>query len=361
MDTNVKDLFQRITERPRHLSEASPSFVDIGLEGELFYPSSEPHYLSERIEIVRRSSGFIVAEERDVTLTGFRLYSTSDGFYFVDESVYPTFSYQDFLTKLMSGDHENLSIRDGFFYNEGQACKIDEPVISLASHEPSNYGSWIYRIIPKLSTLDFRKHPVLVYQNSKWMGEALKLMFGEELRIIPHWPAQNYLIKQALVPSQRNLDVLFDLSTKYFYRGVAARVKGRSLSEKIYLSRAKQGLRRLCNEHELEQFLMERGFLIIHPENLSLEDQIRVIRDARVIVCPGGSGLFSSVFASSAEIVVDLEPGQDWLYAHHNLLRSLGIRHCVIFGQRLDASEPHSDWKVNIDHLRKALLYAGAW
>lgn len=72
------------------------------------------------------------------------------------------------------------------------------------------------------------------------------------------------------------------------------------------------------------------GFSIVKPEAFSLVDRLRVMRDAEVIVCPGGSGLFNLAFAQKARFVVDLEPNQTWLYAHGNLLRSLKFQHAIL-------------------------------
>lgn len=351
--------FESIKNRSLLVDEPANTFLDLKLGGELIVPSSLEDFLQNPIGVVRRSSRFVIAQEDNLTISGFRGCMTQDNRFYIDESVVDGFNYSRFLAKLSSGQDEEMLQRDGEFVLEREKIVVEEPVISLASDEPTNFGSWLYRFVPKLVTADFRRYPVFSYQSAGWMREMFRLFFGDNLRIVPHWPTKNYLLKRALVPSQRNVDVLFDLSSAYFYRDVAARVAGYSDKSKVYLSRRRQSLRPLRNEAELEQRLIEVGFTVICPETLPLEEQIRTLRDARVIVCPGGAGLFLSVFATSAEVIVDLEPSTEWLYAHHNLLRSLGKRHAVVFGKKETSDQIHAPWSVNVEHVFKALRHAG--
>jgi hypothetical protein len=60
--------------------------------------------------------------------------------------------------------------------------------------------------------------------------------------------------------------------------------------KRIFVSRAKVERRRTLNEHELYPGLTRRGFSIIHPETLSLTEQVDVFRAARSgLSCWSGS------------------------------------------------------------------------
>ncbi len=136
------------------------------------------------------------------------------------------------------------------------------------------------------------------------------------------------------------------------------RIEGKSSHKKIYLSRIDQKIRPFLNESQLQDRLVSEGFKIVRPERLSLTDRIRVMRDAEVVVCPGGFGLFNLVFAQNAKLVVDVEPSTTWLSAHHRLCKSLHLPHIVVFGEQQTGLGPHAPWSVDIERVIGAIRRA---
>ncbi|MFG1205875.1 glycosyltransferase 61 family protein [Xanthobacter flavus] len=305
---------------------------------------------------------FRIIHEHDAKIIGFRSIITSDEKFFVDESEADNFSYRRLFAKFSDGQNEECDFveRDGSVSGlfDPDPIVIEQPVIFVGSDEPSNFGSWLYRIIPKLIDAPYRDFPVLVYNNAPWMTGLIGRMFGGNVSFVNHWPRRGYVLRDALIPTLRNVDVYFDEEVRSFYKYSASMVDGKSPLEKIYLSRRGQKLRPLLNEAELEDRLVGSGFSIVRPETMSITDQIRTIRDARIIVCPGGSGLFPMVFATSAEFILDLEAGPEWVFAHHNLLRSTARRHTILFGTRVEGTQsPHASWRVDVDAVMTALAY----
>jgi capsular polysaccharide biosynthesis protein len=76
--------------------------------------------------------------------------------------------------------------------------------------------------------------------------------------------------------------------------------------ERNFVSRAKVERRRLLNEHELYPGLTRRGFSIIHPETLSLTEQVDVFRAARDIAGVHGAGLVNAVWSKRLERVLEI-------------------------------------------------------
>ena len=58
---------------------------------------------------------------------------------------------------------------------------------------------------------------------------------------------------------------------------------------KIYLSRSKFEKDDMINESFFEDFYSQRGYIIIYPEQLSIEEQILLLNNAEEIVCTGGT------------------------------------------------------------------------
>jgi len=67
----------------------------------------------------------------------------------------------------------------------------------------------------------------------------------------------------------------------------------------IYLSRRKLDpiVRNILNEHELERELHNEGFTIVHPEKLTLADQIRTLNAAEVVVGSIGSSFHTMLLS----------------------------------------------------------------
>lgn len=76
--------------------------------------------------------------------------------------------------------------------------------------------------------------------------------------------------------------------------------------EKIYFSRSRWTASRLVDEPSIEAQVREHGYEVVHPQELSLEDQLRMIRGARALVGPQGTALHWSLYSGSLRQVISL-------------------------------------------------------
>ena len=79
---------------------------------------------------------------------------------------------------------------------------------------------------------------------------------------------------------------------------VRAAQDGVSVKTRLYISRSRlpDGLRRIAREAELDQLLLNRGWTVMYPEQLPVNEQLRHLRQAQVIAGPLGSA-FHLLFA----------------------------------------------------------------
>jgi hypothetical protein len=82
-------------------------------------------------------------------------------------------------------------------------------------------------------------------------------------------------------------------------------------AEHIYISR-RNAARALPGEAQLEALLVDRGFTILHLEEMDWTDQIRAFRGARIIVGPHGAGLANLVFTPPGARLVELTNGNQY-------------------------------------------------
>jgi capsular polysaccharide biosynthesis protein len=320
----------------------------------------------------------------DATIIGFRSILTGNRALVNDERILGREQQLAFLEYLVEGKTQELVMLrkivgngNGYDGNNGQyvmlrpqvkEVEIKEPIVFLGSREPSNYGSWLFRFLPKLITMEtlqqqgFRNLKVLVCAHHEWQRELLKLAGIDADRIINHdYENRVYQCDSVFVPSLRNRAIFLDKQTVSFYQrlrechGIRYEPKRR-----IYVSRLIQGkknYRLFVNEMELIDELRKRDFMIFEPEKYSLLEQMRVFAGAKIIVGPSGSGMFNCVFAPPGTTIVDIEAFPYWLESHACLFASLGHRYGMLIGEadQSDQAPVHKRWTLDINKAIKRI------
>jgi len=274
-----------------------------------------------------------------------------------------------FAAKCRAGQTEDLAPGGRASVTGAVAAQPVAGALLLCSDEPSNFGSWLYRFLPKL-LLALEEAPVrrvFAYAPLPWMQEVLRLA-APELEVVVHNPRVSHRLEDVLIPSLPAPHVLMRAEIRGHFDRLAAQAVaagGAEVPERLYVSRRLQALRRpgyrvLENETELVERLRERGFTEFIPEVHPLAEQIRVFAQARVIISPGGANLFPVLFARRAELVVGIEAMPDWLFAHTNLLSSSGCAFTVakgVPGPR--GAPPHSNFALDVDGFLDGLRVLG--
>ncbi|HFC8517395.1 TPA: DUF563 domain-containing protein [Neisseria weaveri] len=76
--------------------------------------------------------------------------------------------------------------------------------------------------------------------------------------------------------------------------------------KRIYVSRNKATFRKTLNEYVLEEELQKRGFVIIDPGVFSKSDQVKLFKDAEIIVGPHGMGIANSAFSQNLKLILEI-------------------------------------------------------
>jgi capsular polysaccharide biosynthesis protein len=131
--------------------------------------------------------------------------------------------------------------------------------------------------------------------------------------------------------------------------------------ERIYISRRAAGRRRIINEGEIIPLLNSFGFQTIYAEELSFQDQVKVMSRARYVVSNHGAGLTNMLFMKDGARVLELRHVSDYVNNCYFVLASAlkfdyFYQLCEPKPDQADQADPHTaDLIVDPQELEKNL------
>jgi capsular polysaccharide biosynthesis protein len=236
------------------------------------------------------------------------------------------------------------------------------------------YGHWIVDILPNAvvaRNLVAGGRVALLYTgNIPEFGFQLAERFGFSRADVVHINDLDRSVLQHVVLISRMRDHDYFNATmmgRYFTRAVADvpidRDPESAQADKLYVSRREWkdisfNSRSLINRDDVEDLFRSSGYSIISPEAMSIDEQIRLFRGARIVAGESGSGLHNSIFMNKNAKVIAIQSGRQ----NHLIQASL----CSIFGQastyvvgQQDNDEWDSNFVVDIDDVRQAIASEG--
>ena len=124
---------------------------------------------------------------------------------------------------------------------------------------------------------------------------------------------------------------------------------------KLYLSRKSRTWRRLVNEDEICATLAARGFEILLPEEMSVEEQVRMYQGAKLVVAPNGSAVLNAVFAPKDLKLILLQQRAFFNWGtYYGLMQELGYDVTFFCGDE-ETEQKHSDYSIPVPRLLEAI------
>ncbi|MGH7027569.1 glycosyltransferase family 61 protein [Brevundimonas sp.] len=172
---------------------------------------------------------------------------------------------------------------------------VDYPV-TFGGAVMAHYGHHITDGLSRLWHVD--DNPCLLTSPLSGFSARLASLGAKRVYMTPERPT---LFRKVVVPSSSLLSdgVIYEAHDAEHKRIAEQALKrsGFTPSWTVYLSRSRLGAeRRIEGEDEIEAMLSHSGFEIIHPQDLSIEDQIAVFNRADVVVGASGSAMHTSLF-----------------------------------------------------------------
>lgn len=300
-------------------------------------------------------------------VTGHRLVVTEDGGIVSDIPMRAAAEREAYVAERLNQPREDCDFRNV----DGQLAldRLDEPefmesrpCVSLLSLEPSNYGSWLFRMAAKIGLMQLfglQELCVVCWAPLDWQKQILAFFGIPEDRIISIDTFHTYFFPNGLfVPCSINRHVfLDDLTLAFFYKkmrehGIEYRPSRQIVVSRLLSNRAgKSYYREFIDEEAFLERMQGLGFEAVAPDLLSFRDQVELFASASRVIGASGSAMFNTMFSPPGAFVLDIEAFPHWLYAHTNLFASTGLNYGLAFGHP-DPDDPapvHKRWTIDID------------
>ncbi len=214
------------------------------------------------------------------------------------------------------------------------------------------YGHWIIDIIPRLYFLSLDvedKIPIIFDSLPVWAKFFLDAFSIDQSRIIDN-PNVFFKISHAIIPTScksgyrigpKAAKSAWDVVNNYYdFHFPSEKLPP---TRKIFLSRSEWSAsdRNFTNRDDMERIALENGYEIIHPQTLSIAEQIGIMREAKIVVGEDGSALHNVVFGQSG-----LRLGVISLANRDNLWH-LGI--CQIMSHRISYCFANEGGEVDLE------------
>ena len=242
------------------------------------------------------------------------------------------------------------------------AQRIEGPVLFATSDEPHNWGLWLLYVLPAVVHFTRNRHlyrKLFVFATHPNMRALLALLGVRDDEVILHDCGTAYWFEEVHVFRQSMRDCYVSPAARGLYtrlRDAVVARHGSSPVRKLYVARLRRtrelnAYRGLLNEQALADRLAALGYLVIEPEFLAVEDQIRLFAGADRIVAIGGAGLFNTVFCRPGARLLDIESTPLFLDAHSNVFAGAGLEYGLVIGREdgADSSLAHRRWTLDLD------------
>jgi len=245
--------------------------------------------------------------------------------------------------------------------------------IHLAGRSFDNYFHWMVEYLPRmLNAIEAgvpRGTPLIAPANiPKTMRRALELVNDDYFSI--HWHTSDTLLKvdRLYVPSMQSFIVdghslpfwmIGALSSRHlrFVRDrilqhIAKDSDHSRFPERVFLLRGNRA-RVVSTEKKIRAALEREGFISLDPATLCFEDQVRLFRDAKVIVGGSGAGFANLMFCTqSPDVLAFIGSHNEDFTLFSNLFQAVaGGRYTQILGEpEMSASSAVSqDYYVHVN------------
>jgi hypothetical protein len=224
----------------------------------------------------------------------------------------------------------------------------NERVVVLGAQTNANYSHWLLESAVRalfFHSFDDGSRLYLTPPLTKhWQREILEIIGLDKERILELEPSGFVRFEEVIAVSRAMMNISTFMPAGI--EALASLAPSTSGRRRIYSSRQHVVRRSIANEAEILNVLESHGFETVHPQELSVKEQIRTFAEAEAILGVHGSGLTNAIFSPSNATVIELQP-ESLAYIENAVVRTLAaIRNQRFVQVVYPFSEPHVDDRV---------------
>ena len=244
-------------------------------------------------------------------------------------------------------------------YRKAPASHVDT-VVSLVHRFDAAYGHWIMELCAQLQAVRHyeqatgKRPRILVRANgAKFIRESLAVLGVAPSEII-EWSedAPPLAVYNLIVPSLPGNHICASPNSLRWLRSEFLKGCGVNripeANRRLYIPRRQGGWRFVLNDDEVCQAFKQDGWELVHAQDLSFEQQVRMFSEAQTIVGLHGAGLTNLLFAPRSSILEFLGSYGDGFWC--TMSYCLGQPYNAVRMQAVG-----SDVRVDINKLRDAI------
>lgn len=238
--------------------------------------------------------------------------------------------------------------------------RLEHAIIFGSQEWGNNYFHWMSELLPAILAMHKleSKLPVMIPVT------ILQMKFVRESLDILHIPAVQFSKVEQLKANRMlavpvphvgrfNHGFLQDLSEQLLKQ--IGNEPDMIPHRKIYISRLKAKRRKVINEVELIDLLEEQGFEKLLLEEYPLVEQIRIFRQARIVLSNHGAGLTNIMFMHAGTHVIELKASNNNYWCYFSLARVFDLQYAYLLCKGNIEDHRNADIEVDLQACKQLL------
>jgi capsular polysaccharide biosynthesis protein len=248
-----------------------------------------------------------------------------------------------------------------------KAKRVQGTVLMLAHRFQHNYFHWLFDVVAKMAVIEHdavRFDAVYVDQSLPFQVQSL-VRLGIDPRMVIDCNAAPLIRASSLVAVAN--EHAFPRPPAWACRYLATRLGGDAVcvgSQRLYVTRADAGSRRVLNETAVMALLEGFGFRCVTLSSMSLDQQIAAFQSCEIVVGAHGAGLSNLVFCRPGTKVLELSAPRYVFGCWFDLTQKCGLDYFLVRSVGIDLQQWHGwshqddDFEVDLHDLRTVLRQA---
>jgi len=234
-------------------------------------------------------------------------------------------------------------------------------VAVMSSVSADNYYHWIFDVLPRFGALEesgLVPDRYIVNTTTQFQRDSLNVLNIVSDRIINPSSTTHIEADELIIPSLPGppYHMSPQLSACAYLRSTFLRSeRAHKPHRAIYITRADAGTRRVVNEAEVREEMIDNGFEVVSLTNVPFLKQVELFAEARIVVGPHGAGFTNAVFCAPGTVLIEFMPERWGVDCFERLARLVGITYRSIKGTEASVPDDSHDHSVDCAELRRVL------